>query len=84
MTPKSRRHVRVDAQSAAVEKFEISESPLASAAMSAARWEMDLSPGSWIRPVIRRAGASFMWYKDVSPLTHPTPSAGFPPERFSP
>lgn len=29
--------------------------------MSAARWEMDLSPGKVIRPVIFRAGGSFMF-----------------------
>ena len=51
----------VDAQSRAVEKFVISVLPEASAAMSAARCEIDLSPGNFIRPLITRAGASLIF-----------------------
>ena len=59
-TPSERRHFNVEPQSRAVEKFEISELPRASAAMSAARCEMDLSPGNRNRPLIERAGVSFI------------------------
>jgi len=46
----------VEAQSALVEKFVISVRPRASAAMIAARCEMDLSPGTHTRPRSRLAG----------------------------
>jgi hypothetical protein len=58
--PRERRQARVDAQSRAVEKFEISDLPRANAAISAARWEIDLSPGNRSRPLIERAEVSFM------------------------
>ena len=58
--PSERKQLRVDAQSRAVEKFEISDLPRARAAMSAARWEIDLSPGNRSRPLIERAGVSLM------------------------
>ncbi len=77
-TPKSRRQESVEAQSRAVEKFEISDGPWASAAIKAARCEMELSPGKGIRPQIRCAGASFMFYKYGTRLLLRTPSAGFP------
>jgi hypothetical protein len=59
-TPSARKQLRVDAQSCAVEKFEISDFPRASAAIRAARCEIDLSPGNRNRPFIDRAGLSFM------------------------
>jgi hypothetical protein len=68
-TPSARKQATVDAQSRAVEKFAISELPDARAAMSAARWDIDLSPGSCKRPLIRRAGVSFMMSIDVRSRT---------------
>src|SRR4051794_4021431 len=56
----SRKHESVDAQSAAVEKFEISVRSSASAAMSAARCDIDLSPGKRSRPVRKCAGLSLI------------------------
>ena len=52
----------VDAQSRAVEKLEISELPDARAAMSAARCEIDLSPGRAIRPLNFRVGVNFIQF----------------------
>ena len=67
--PSDRKQPRVDAQSCAVEKFEISELPRASAAMRAARWEIDLSPGNLSRPFIELAGVSFMLSGNVLEAT---------------
>ena len=67
--PSARKQLRVDAQSCAVEKFEISDLPRASAAMSAARWEIDLSPGNRSRPFIELAGFSFMRSVNVRDAT---------------
>jgi len=64
-TPRSRRQASVEAQSAAVEKFEISVLPSASAAISAARCDIDLSPGKRNRPWIKRAGFSLIMSADV-------------------
>ena len=50
--PSAVKHDSVAVQSALVEKFLISEVPCASAAIIAARCEMDLSPGITIRPRI--------------------------------
>ena len=58
--PSDRKQPRVEAQSRAVEKFEISDPPRAIAAISAARCEMDLSPGKRNRPLIERAGINLM------------------------
>jgi len=68
--PSERKQPRVDAQSCAVEKFEISELPRASAAISAARCEMDLSPGNRSRPFIKRAGFSLMLSANVREATY--------------
>jgi len=51
-TPSAAKHESVAVQSALVEKFLIDEVPSASAAVSAARCEMDLSPAIAIRPRI--------------------------------
>ena len=81
----------VDAQSRAVEKFEISEEFDARAAMSAARCEMDLSPGSRSLPRIEFAGASLIFgsvgletYKSACGISNPSrkrtvPPGGIPP-----
>ena len=94
--PSARKQLRVDAQSCAVEKFEISDLPRESAAMSAARWEIDLSPGNRSRPFIELAGFSFMQSVNVRDATLESkcaikhsillavssPSAGVPPEKI--
>lgn len=59
--PSSCRHERVEAQSLAVEKFEISEGFVAKAAMSAALCEIDLSPGSCSRPLIECADLNLIF-----------------------
>jgi hypothetical protein len=56
VTPSFLRHSMVAAQSAPLAKFVIVELPLGSAAMIAARCEIDLSPGTLTFPHIRRAG----------------------------
>jgi len=58
--PRFRRHERVEAQSAAVEKLESSDLPSASPAIRAARCDIDLSPGKRSWPVIYLAGWSFI------------------------
>lgn len=92
--PSDRKQPSVEAQSRAVEKFEISVLPWARAAISAARCEMDLSPGKRNRPLIERAGLSLMmsrlcplWYTKVQmcykllvPADASSLSAGVPPE----
>ena len=72
-TPSCRRQERVEAQSWAVEKFKISDLPEASAAIRAARCEIDLSPGMRRLPEIKCAGASLILFrlcalKDISTL----------------
>ena len=56
--PRAWRHDTVEAQSRAVEKFEISDLFDASAAIRAARCEIDLSPGSRNLPLINVANSS--------------------------
>src|SRR5689334_20450427 len=58
--PSSRRQLSVEEQSAAVEKFDISVRPSASAPINAARWDIDLSPGSRRLPLIKVAGFSLI------------------------
>jgi hypothetical protein len=60
LTPSCSRHERVEPQSSAVEKFDISEFPIANPAIKATRWEIDLSPGTAIRPAIFFTGSSFI------------------------
>ena len=48
VTPNCERQERVEPQSTAVEKFDISETPFASPAIKATRCEIDLSPGTAI------------------------------------
>lgn len=59
-TPSCSRQARVDWQSRLVEKFCNCDGPSAIPAMSAARCEIDLSPGRRIVPLMRLAGATFM------------------------
>jgi hypothetical protein len=59
-TPRPRRHASVDAQSAALEKLRTRVSPSAIAPMSAARCEMDLSPGRVNVPRTQAAGSILM------------------------
>ena len=60
ITPSCSRHVSVDAQSRLVEKFVSCDVPSATPAISAARCEMDLSPGRRMDPLTRRTGQIFM------------------------
>src|SRR5829696_2265996 len=90
--PRSRKQASVEAQSAAVEKFEISETPSASAAISAARCEIDLSPGNRRQPSTRRTGFSRIMSANVLTATEQAtlcyklghPAIAIPPQRVSP
>ena len=66
-TPSCCRQERVEAQSAAVEKFEIFDTPGANDVMIAARWEIDLSPGRLSFPSILFTRFSLI-YDNVSTL----------------
>src|SRR5439155_17776760 len=61
-TPKDSRHLSVDAQSTPDAKFPIRVPPIASAAIIAARCEIDLSPGSAIVPRREVAGRIFIFH----------------------
>jgi hypothetical protein len=60
ITPSCSRHFKVDSQSRLVEKFMSLDGPSATPAISAARCEIDLSPGRLIDPFMRRTGRIFM------------------------
>ena len=50
--PHASKQARVDCTSAPVGRIDIRESPSANAANMSARWEMDLSPGNEIFPLM--------------------------------
>ena len=59
-TPSERRQLKVDAQSRLLEKLDSRDGPSAQAAISAARCEIDLSPGSVAFPLSLRAELIFI------------------------
>jgi hypothetical protein len=50
--PQASKHFRVDCTSAPVDRLEIRDSPLANAANMSDRWEIDLSPGNVMLPLM--------------------------------
>jgi len=60
LTPSFRKQSKVEAQSALVAKFSMRVSFVAIEAKIAARCEIDLSPGRWIRPLRELAGWIFI------------------------
>ena len=52
LIPQASKHFRVDCTSTPVDRLDIRDSPFAKAANISARWEMDLSPGKMISPLM--------------------------------